>query len=132
MIETILSVLVVVAVALVGLRLYLDTRWFVGEQGGRVALFRGVPTTILGQNLFGLVELTNIDGATAEAAPGWKARLRDGATAGSEQEARRIIASLRADLAARRTTTGGTGGPAPSPSPKTSKASGGTGTSPSP
>jgi PPM family protein phosphatase len=131
--RAIVAVVVVVAVlaaAFVGLRLYLDTRWFVGEQGGRVALFRGVPTTILGQNLFGVVDLTNIAAARAEAAPGWKARLRDGATAGSEQEARMILASLRADLAALQKQRNHQGGPpAPSPSPK---ASGGSGASPSP
>jgi protein phosphatase len=130
--RAIVAVLVVVAIlaaALVGLRLYLDTRWFVGEQGGRVALFRGVPTTILGQNLFGVVDVTNIAAARAEAAPGWKSRLRDGATAGSEQEARRILTSLRADLAALQRQRKHQGGPTPSPSPK---ASGGTGASPSP
>src|SRR5207244_750563 len=56
----VVALVAVLAAAFVGLRLYLDTRWFVGVQGGRVALFRGVPTTILGQNLYGMVETTNI------------------------------------------------------------------------
>ncbi len=38
--------LAIVALGVVGLRLYLDTQWFVGVSNGRVAIFRGVPTEV--------------------------------------------------------------------------------------
>lgn len=43
--------LAVVALGMVGLRLYLDTQWFVGVSNGRVAIFRGVPTEVGGFEL---------------------------------------------------------------------------------
>ncbi|HEX9693974.1 MAG TPA: Stp1/IreP family PP2C-type Ser/Thr phosphatase, partial [Actinomycetota bacterium] len=38
-------------VALVGLRLYLDSQWYVGVSDGHVAIFRGIPTEVAGFEL---------------------------------------------------------------------------------
>ena len=47
---------------MVGLRLYLDTQWFVGVSNGRVAIFRGVPTEVAGFELHSVVVETSIPG----------------------------------------------------------------------
>ena len=49
----IVGVLVLVAV---GLRLYLDSQYFVGVEQGQVAVFRGVPDKFVGIKMFGLVK----------------------------------------------------------------------------
>src|SRR6266511_2492757 len=57
-------------VALVGLRLYLDSQWYVGVSNGHVAIFRGIPTEVAGFELHHVVVQTTIsaedrDGASA-------------------------------------------------------------------
>jgi hypothetical protein len=52
--------LAIVALGLVGLRLYLDTQWFVGVSNGRVAIFRGVPAEVGGFELHSVVVETSI------------------------------------------------------------------------
>lgn len=91
------AVLVLLAVAAVGTRLYVDTQWFVGEHEGNVALFRGIPTKVLGYDLFTLEEDTDIPAEEAARLQPY-AELRDGITAGSEQEARALIRQIRDDL----------------------------------
>jgi serine/threonine protein phosphatase PrpC len=93
-----LGVIVLLAAAFVGLRLYLDSRWFVGVENGRVAVFRGLPTKTLGVKMFGLVEPTNIPADRAEALAQWRKPLHDGATAGSQEQAERIVEQIRTDL----------------------------------
>ncbi|HEX9376993.1 MAG TPA: Stp1/IreP family PP2C-type Ser/Thr phosphatase [Actinomycetota bacterium] len=106
------------AVAFVGFRLYLDSRWFVGVQGGQVAVFRGVPTDIAGIHLFGLVRSTDISSSDAQALPQWKDRLDEGATADSEEAANGIVNTIRHDIAAAHPT------PVPPTSPPTPAPSG--------
>jgi PPM family protein phosphatase len=48
----------VVVVALFGLRFYLDQQWYVGAANGRVAIFRGIPSQILGFRLSRAVVVT--------------------------------------------------------------------------
>ena len=43
--------LVLLVVGFVGLRLFLDTQWYVGVSNGRVAIFRGVPSEVAGFEL---------------------------------------------------------------------------------
>jgi len=92
----------------VGARAYLNGQWFVGVDGGRVALFRGAPVSVLGYDLSTLAERTDIPAARAQGSQVWSG-LEEGITAGSEAEARRIISQIRADTAPPL--------PAPSPSP---------------
>lgn len=92
-----LVAIAVLAAALVGGRLYLDRQWFVGVHEERVALYRGIPTEVVGIELFRLVEETDLPAdEAAELAP-W-VELRDGITAGSESEAREIVRQIAADL----------------------------------
>jgi hypothetical protein len=49
-------------VVLVGLRVYLDSQWFVGVSNGRVAVFRGIPATVGGLDLNSVVVETTTRG----------------------------------------------------------------------
>jgi PPM family protein phosphatase len=89
--------LLVVAGLLAGLRLYVNRQWFVGVHEGNVALFRGVPTNVLGLELASLAEETRISAETATQLQTWR-QLEDGITAGSESEARAILAQIEADV----------------------------------
>ncbi len=88
----------VLGAALVGVRIYLDSQWFVGVSEGRVALFRGIPTEVLGYDLFSVVEETDLPAdEAARAAAAWQ-ELPDGITASSEEEGRDIIGQIERDL----------------------------------
>jgi protein phosphatase len=93
-----LGLLVLVLVlAGVGTRMYLDTQWFVGVHESNVALFRGIPTEVVGYDLFTLEEETDIPaGRAAQLQP--YAELPDGIPAGSEEEARELIDQIEEDL----------------------------------
>jgi protein phosphatase len=115
--------IVLVAVALFGFRLYLDSRFFVGVDNGKVVVFRGLPTKTLGIKMFGLVETTDIPADQALACPIWHQHLVDGDTAGSKTAADAIVAQIKADLSAggqctvATRGTGSSGGGSPSSSP---------------
>jgi len=96
------GVIVLLAAPFVGLRLYLDSRYFVGVEDGRVAVFRGLPTKTLGVKMFGRVESTNIPADQAEALVQWRQPLHDGATAGSLADAEAIVRQIRSDLSSSR------------------------------
>ncbi len=122
--RTILWVVVAVvllAVAVFGFRLYLDSRFFVGVENGKVVVFRGLPTKTLGIKMFGLVETTDIPADQALACPVWHQHLVDGDTAGSKAAADAIVAQIKTDLSPGgqcTVTTGGSGGGgSPSSSP---------------
>jgi PPM family protein phosphatase len=87
-----------VAALVVGARVYLDRQWFVGVHDGNVSLFRGIPTEVLGLNLSTLVEETEIPAQSAERLQTWR-DIGDGITAGSEAEAREILAQIERDVA---------------------------------
>ena len=86
-----------VAALLVGARMYLDRQWFVGIHDDNVSLFRGIPTEVLGLNLSTLVEETEIPAQSAEQLQTWR-EIGDGITAGSEAEAREIMAQIQSDV----------------------------------
>ncbi|MFL5799737.1 MAG: Stp1/IreP family PP2C-type Ser/Thr phosphatase [Actinomycetota bacterium] len=108
------GVIVLLAVALVGLRLYLDTRYFVGVEDGRITVFRGLPTKTLGVKMFGRVESTNIPADRAEALAQWRQPLHDGATAGSLAGAEAIVRQIRSDVSGLQKSGGGKSGSGPS------------------
>jgi protein phosphatase len=99
----IVAVVLVLALAAVGLRLFLDSRWFVGARDGHVAVFRGIPTQLFGTvNMFGLVkEFPTISARQAEGLAPFR-DLSDGHTAGSEDDAFRIVDTIRKQLAEQR------------------------------
>ena len=107
-------VLLIVAVGVIGLRVYLDRQWYVGESGGRVAVFRGIPAEVAGLHFSHPVVITEIPAADAEAIS-FYARLPDGLTANDRDAALMIVDQIRRDVAeaaATPTTScgGGSGG----------------------
>ena len=90
--------LAIVALGVVGLRLYLDTQWFVGVSNGRVAIFRGVPAEVAGFELHSVVVETSIPAEQAEALALYR-ELPDGITADDRAGAEAIVESIREDVA---------------------------------
>ena len=83
--------------AFVGLRLYLDSQWFVGVSNGRVAIYRGVPAEIVGVGLHSVVVETSIAAEDATALPLYR-HLDDGITAADRDAADAIVEQIRADV----------------------------------
>jgi protein phosphatase len=90
--------LVVAILALVGVRLYLDSQWFVGVSNGRVAIFRGVPAEVAGVGLHSVVVETGIAAEDAQALPLYR-DLGDGITAADRDAAEAIVEQIQADVA---------------------------------
>jgi PPM family protein phosphatase len=90
--------LAIVALGVVGLRVYLDTQWFVGVSNGRVAIFRGVPAEVAGLELHSVVVETSIPAEQAESI-GFYRGLPDGITADDRAGAEAIVESIREDVA---------------------------------
>ncbi|HZD01068.1 MAG TPA: Stp1/IreP family PP2C-type Ser/Thr phosphatase [Actinomycetes bacterium] len=84
------AVLAVVAGLLVGGRWMLFSRYWVGFDDDRVAVFRGVPGDVAGLRFSSLVERTSISRAQVPAS--YATRLDDGVSASSLADARRIAA----------------------------------------
>jgi PPM family protein phosphatase len=89
---------------LVGLRVYVDRQWYVGEANGKVAIYNGIPTEVAGFNLSHVHSTTTIDAAEASRLQPWKG-LQDGITENSLQDAQEAVAQIMRDLA--RTRSGG-------------------------
>ena len=84
--------------AFVGLRLYLDTQWFVGVSNGRVAIYRGVPAEVAGVGLNSVVVETDIVAEDAQAHPLYR-DLGEGITAADRDAANAIVEQIRDDVA---------------------------------
>jgi serine/threonine protein phosphatase PrpC len=95
------AVLAVTALALawVGARVYLDAQWYVGDAGGRVAIYHGVPARVFEWELSRVEEVTDIPTAAALRLRTWQG-LADGITARSLEDARAIVEQIRADVRA--------------------------------
>lgn len=91
--------LLLFAALLVGVRIYMNGQWFVGVHEGNVSLYRGIPTRVLGLDLATLVEETEIPVQSAEQLQTWRG-IENGITAGSEAEAREILAQIQSDVSA--------------------------------
>jgi PPM family protein phosphatase len=90
--------LAIVALGVVGFRVYLDTQWFVGVSNDRVAIFRGVPAEVAGLELHSVVVETSIPAEQAEAIALYEG-LPDGITADDRAGAEAIVESIREDVA---------------------------------
>jgi PPM family protein phosphatase len=95
----IVGLVALLAVALVGTRLYLNTKFFVGVDNGKVAVFRGIPHKTLGYRMFSVVESSNIDGRAAFACPKWHDAMLNGETVGSQTDGDQVLAKIAKDLA---------------------------------
>jgi protein phosphatase len=91
-------VLLILAVALIGLRVYVDRQWYVGESGGRVAVFRGIPAEVASLHFSHPVVITEIPAAAAEAISFYTG-LPDGLTANDRESALMIVDQIRRDVA---------------------------------
>jgi serine/threonine protein phosphatase PrpC len=85
------------AAAVVGTRLYLDRQWYVGDADGRVAIYNGIPTEILGFDLSLVEQTTELSTADAERLQPWQG-LSEGITANTFTEAEAIVDQIRQDL----------------------------------
>ena len=92
--------------AWIGVRTYVNQQWYVGQAGGRVAIYHGVPTTILGLKLHHVVETTDLPAAGAEGLQPW-ADIAGGITADSFRDAESILDQIRQDLASSATGSSG-------------------------
>jgi len=87
----------ILVLAAVGLRLFLDTQWYVGVSNGRVAIFRGVPAEVAGFELHSVVVETSLSAAKAEALVAWRS-LPDGITTDDRDGANAVVEQIRKDL----------------------------------
>ncbi|HYN99480.1 MAG TPA: Stp1/IreP family PP2C-type Ser/Thr phosphatase [Actinomycetota bacterium] len=92
-----LLVWVAVAVVLLGAaaflaRMSIKGSWYVGVDGGRVAIFNGVPGSLAGVELGELKNRTELDSETLPEL--YQGRLEEGIKANSRSDARAIIADL--------------------------------------
>ncbi len=86
-----------VVVALVGLRVYLDTQWYVGVSDGHVAIFQGIPTEVAGFELHHVVVQTTISAEKAESLAFYR-DLGEGITAEDREGAGAIVERIRQDV----------------------------------
>ena len=89
-----LSVLVL---GVVGMRLFLDTQWYVGVSNGRVAIFRGIPSEVAGLELHSVVVETSLSAAKAEELVAWRG-LPQGITTDDRDGANAVVEQIRKDL----------------------------------
>jgi hypothetical protein len=88
-----------VVAVVVALRVYVDRQWYVGESGGRVAVYQGIPAEFAGMR-FSHVELqTDIPADEVAQLPLYQ-ELPHGITANDRTEAMQIVDQIRRDVAA--------------------------------
>lgn len=88
----------VVVLGALGLRLFLDTQWYVGVSNGRVAIFRGVPSEVAGFELHSVVVESPLSAAKAESLATWRG-LPQGITTDDREGANAVVEQIRKDLA---------------------------------
>ena len=93
------GILLVLVALVVGLRAYVDRQWYVGDERGCVAIFNGIPTTILGYELSHPEQGTNVATEDATRLAPWR-NLTEGITANSFEDARAIVEQIRQDVSA--------------------------------
>jgi PPM family protein phosphatase len=91
-------IVALVVVAFVGLRLYLDSQWYVGVSDGHVAIFQGISTEVAGFELHHVVVQTTISAEKAESLAVWQDRLGEGITAEDREGASAIVEQIRQDV----------------------------------
>jgi protein phosphatase len=106
------GVILVLVAVVIGVRAYLNHQWYVGEANGRVVIYQGIPTTVLGFELSHVSRSTDLSAAAAARLDPWR-DLSAGITANNLAEAEAIVSQIRQDLAS---SAGGTT-PAPTPAP---------------
>ena len=105
----------VLSLGFVGLRLFLDSQWYVGISNGRVAVFRGVPADVAGFSLHTVVVESEIPASRATELAVYR-DLGDGITAEDRESAQLILDRIRADVAAEGSSSSARASQSPSPS----------------
>jgi hypothetical protein len=90
-------VIVLIVAAAIGARAYIGHQWYVGDSDGKVAIYNGIPTRVVGFELSHVKESTPLDALQAERLQPWSG-LKDGITAESLADARTIVEQIRRDL----------------------------------
>ncbi len=93
--RAIAAVIVLLLLVLGGLwlRATVNSSWFVGEDGGRVAIFKGLPGSFLGIDLSSIEKRTDME--TSSLPDVYRERVKDGMTADSPEQAEAIVRNLR-------------------------------------
>jgi len=87
----------VVTAAVIGTKVYLDRQWYVGVDSGTVAIYNGIPSSVLGFRLSHVAEATELSASLAERLQPY-ADLAQGITADSRKDAEDIVLQIRQDL----------------------------------
>lgn len=90
-------VVLILLTTLVGARVFIDRQWYVGEAGGRVAVYQGIPAKLAGVSLSRVTFQTSIPAAEAESLPAYRG-LSEGITANGREDALAIVEQIRSDL----------------------------------
>jgi serine/threonine protein phosphatase PrpC len=90
-------VIVVLGAALAAFRAYLDGQWYVGEANGNVAIYQGIPVSVLGYDLSHVSLMTEIPADAAAQLP-FYADLPDGINANSYADATNLVTQIRRDV----------------------------------
>ena len=97
MLKAAAAAIVIIVAAWFGVRVYVNHQWYVGDSGGRVAIYHGVPATILGLKLHHVAQRTDLSATEARQLQPW-AGIDEGITADSFGQAESIVDQIRADL----------------------------------
>jgi serine/threonine protein phosphatase PrpC len=81
------------------LHAYIDRQWYVGESGGKVAIYQGVPAAPLGLNLSHVVVVTDLSAADVTQLELYK-NLPEGISANSQSDAQSIVDQMTKDVIA--------------------------------
>jgi protein phosphatase len=91
------GLVVVLAAVGAGVWIWALGHWFVGVEGSgdgeHVAVFRGLPASVIGVDLYRVDHPTDL--AVADLTPAARSRVRKGIAAGGSADAARILAALR-------------------------------------
>ncbi len=85
-------VLVAIIAAWIGVRSWVNGSWYVGVDGNRVAIFRGLPTDTLGGVLHSVEERTPM--TVDQVAPFYRPRLEEGLRVPDRRTARDLVARI--------------------------------------
>jgi protein phosphatase len=97
-----------------GAKAWIDRQWYVGVSAGHVAIFRGIPSEVLGLELSSLERTTDLDAADAQRFSSWS-ELDEGIAVESEEAADAVVEQIRRDLEGGGSS--GPGGAEPTPRP---------------
>jgi serine/threonine protein phosphatase PrpC len=103
------AVVAVLVLSWIGVRVYVNSQWFVGVSHGNVAIFNGIPARVFGYDLNRVVQETDLSADRAIELRTWNG-LVDGITAEGRAEAEAIVDRIEGDLLERASAT-----PAPPP-----------------